>query len=223
MSSVFTAAPSPVPARIGPKVFADVPSAKELEDAKRAMEDVKRARNGAMLWVILLAGALVAAGVFIALLLSRAPPAPPPGEDTSPLHAQIAQQETTINTLRGNLTALQEKSQRFDGISEAEDTFKSTSIEIGKIVADKPTYGDIKKRTIQAKKTPTTEQWVIYEKGLEKGGPVWKGEDVAQVKASVEQQARDVQALMTQIKAIGPLQKPGPNPGTGPCVGPGCQ
>ena len=34
-----------MPARIGPKVFADVPSAKELEDARRAADVIEEQRQ----------------------------------------------------------------------------------------------------------------------------------------------------------------------------------
>ena len=77
-----------VPARIGPKVFADVPSAQELADAQRAVDNMRRGRNAATLWMILLAGALVAAGVFIFLLMGRPAPKTDPANDPAVLNVQ---------------------------------------------------------------------------------------------------------------------------------------
>jgi hypothetical protein len=205
-----------LPARIGPKVFADVPSARELEDAKRAAENARRGRNAVTIWLILLVGALVAAGAFIYLLLNEPAQAADPANDPVRLKEQIVQLESSLTTSRANLEAAQRRFESFAGLPEAEEKFRETSGRIAVIVADRPKYGDIKARTIRARPNPTTAQWVVYEQGR----PVWKGEDAAQVKASVEQQNRDLEGLLTQINATGPLTAPGPV--TPPCVGPAC-
>lgn len=203
-----------MPARIGPKVFADVPSAKELEDARRAADSMRRGRNAATLWLILMTGALIAAGVFIYFLLSRPAPTPNPADDPDTLRRQIAQLEGSLTTSRSNLEAAQKRFESFAGLPEAEERFREVSREIRGFVED-PKYGDIKARTIRAKPTPTTAQWLVYEKGQ----PVWKGEDASQVKASVEQQVRDLEELLRQINATGPVP---PASGPAPCVGPAC-
>jgi hypothetical protein len=206
-----------VPARVGPKVFADVPSAKELEDAKRAIENMRRGRTAATIWLILFAGALVAAGVFIFLLLTRPIEKPDAANDPALLRGKIAELEGSLTTSRSNFEDLQKRYETFAGLPETEEKFRDVSGKIRVFVDDKAKYGDIKARTIRAKPTPTRDQWAVYEKGR----PVWKGEDAGQVKASIEQQVRDLEALLLQINATGPLSTT-PGIGPNPCVGPNC-
>lgn len=213
----------PVAVRVGPKVFADIPSAQELVDARRAIDNMRRARNGAMLWVILLAGALVAAGVFIFLLMGRPEPKTDPANDPAKWAVEKKGLEDALKTSQANFEAFKTANAEFSGIPEAGQKYKDLSAKIKAFVDDTATYGDIKKRTIadSPNRTATTAQWAVYEKGA----PVWKGDNALQVKASLDQQGNDLDALLTQIKATGPKTPPigpGPGPGAASCVGPNC-
>lgn len=225
MSTVFQQQGAPLPARIGPKVFADVPSAKELEDAKRAVDTMRRSRDTLRMGLIAVAVALIAAVAAIAFLASQPPPkpAPPlPGDDPAVLKGQIGELQRNLDTTRANLTDAQTRLERFAGLPEAEEQFKKSSEEIARFVADRPTYGDIEKRTIRNGPPATKAQWATYKQGVAKEGrPTWKGEDAAQVKAGIDAQVRDLQSLLDQIRAAGPERPPAGNGGT-PCVGPNC-
>jgi hypothetical protein len=204
-----------VPARVGPKVFADVPSAKELDDAKRAIDNMRRGRTMATIWLILFAGALVAAGVFIFLLLTRPIDKPSPENDPVKLKEQIADLDKSLAASQRNFEDLQKVYAPFAGLPDAEVKFKKVSSEILPFVQDTAKYGNIERRTIRANPA-IAPQWVVYKKGVEKNGPVWKGENAAQVKADIDQQVTGLEALLTQIKATGPVPPPEP------CVGPSC-
>lgn len=223
MSTVFPSGGA-LPARVPPKVFADVPSARELEEAKRAVQDMRKSRNSMTLGLILMAGMLIAAAAFIVFLIVQPKPeAPPvdPKNDPAQLNQQITDLQATLKTSRENLAMAQEQLKPFDGIPEAQAQYAKLSNEIGGIVADTETYGNIKQRTIANRRNPTTDQWAVYERGVAKAGvPTWRGEDAGQVKASIQDQVNALSGLIEQIKATGPL--PTVVVGPPPCVGPNC-
>ena len=88
--------------RIAPKVFADIPSQKELDQARRA-------RRSATLWLVVLTTLLAAAIAFI--VFQALTNKPPPVDNTLPtqvadLTKKLGNSETALTAERAKLTKL---------------------------------------------------------------------------------------------------------------------
>lgn len=105
--------PSDNSPRVLPKVFADVPSAAELQSAKADAQAARRSRGSLMMVTVLLLGALVAAGAGLVYFANQAQALP----------VQVAELEDQITELKGTITereaTIAERDQAMEDLKKA--------------------------------------------------------------------------------------------------------
>lgn len=200
------------PVRIGPKVFADVPSQRELDEAKRAVEDAKKGRNGLAVWTVLLAGALIAAVAFIVYLtVLERPPAPDNTLFERIKTAELARDAAVAETgkKQQELTNLQSLVGEYRGIAERQRDFGQLQADIRSAISPpglaeperKAREADVRNR-LRLLKT----EWAAFDEGAK-----WAGTSKDQVQAGLDNQVNSLITLKGRIDGLG-LAPPPPKP-----------
>ncbi|MDP3738399.1 MAG: hypothetical protein Q8R02_13475 [Hyphomonadaceae bacterium] len=199
-----------VPVRVGPKVFADVPSQRELDDARKS-------RNGLVIWTVLLAGALIAAVAFIVYLTVLERPVP---VDNSIIErvkaAELARDGAVAETAKKQqeLTNLQSLVGEYRGIAERQRDFGQLQADIRAAISPpglpeaerKAREADVRNR-LRLLKT----EWAAFDEGAK-----WAGTSKDQVQAGLDNQVNSLITLKGRIDGLG-LAAPPPKP-AGPCT-----
>lgn len=199
--------------RIVPKVFADIPSQHELDSARRS-------RNGLALWVLLLAGALIAAVAFIVYLtvLQR----PPPPDNTLLTRMEAAEKARDealgqVTAKQTELTNLQSLVGGYRGIAEAQRQFGQLQADIRAAISP-PSLPDAERQAREAdvrnRLRLLRTEWATFDEGAK-----WAGTSKDQVQAGFENQVNTLVTLKQRIDGLGLPPPPAP-----PCNDPaGCK
>jgi hypothetical protein len=206
MVNVVPAAGNRPPARVLPKVFADVPSQRELDDARKA-------RKSMSVWVVLLVALLLGAGGLIAWEVLIGRPAIAEGIKTETEKFKEAETkrlaaEKSLKEEQGKYARLFNLYQPFETIAVAEEAVADLKSQIKTRVAE---YPDARARTLVSHRAA----WAAYDSSV-----VWKGAN----KDEVGQDLKGKQTLLNDLlQRIVELQPPAPNPRPPACPDPtGC-
>jgi cell division protein FtsL len=164
--------------RVGPKVFADVPSAAELADARKG-------RGQMAVWLVLLLGMLISTAAFLVFQLMTA------GTVKADLEKQVedAQEEVTRTKadyarLEGRLAELGEY-ERIDALSNQAAALRA---DIAKMLAD-PARADLRTRI-------PARDWRVYDTPF----PSWKDD----VEGRLNTHVTELQAFANRVESMGP-------------------
>ena len=206
MVNLVPAADNRAPPRVLPKVFADVPSQRELDDARRA----RKSMGG---WVALLLLLLIAAGGVIAWEFLIGRPAIAEGIKTETEKAKEADTkrvaaEKALKEEQAKYARLFNLYQPFETIAVAEEAVADLKSQIKTRITE---YPDARARTLVSHRAA----WAAYDSTV-----AWKGAN----KDEVGQDLKGKQTLLNDLlQRIVELQPPAPNPRPPACPDPtGC-
>lgn len=181
--------------RIGPKIFADVPSAAELASAQAAVAGARRGRSVFLLFTVLLLGALAAAVAFVfidrdgsQLKISELTTAN--GKLTEEKNLAVQKAEGEVKRLQGDNAALMASIAPYRAIANQEGQVNQLREQI-RSKTDQPAYSGFRMTAAERKALDSSAAWPAAALS----GVSWK----ERVQENLTQQLTQLEALQARV------------------------
>jgi len=176
--------------RVGPKVFADVPSSAELLSTQAELQSVKRSRSGMLVFTVLLLGLLIAAA-FAAFMLFQQSQA-----HTTVLNEANARTEAAEQELAEYRAQVAEDFGEFQTLNDKRARTRAIRAEIAAVIARYPRAQD---------RLRPDGDYLRYQTA----GGTWEGETRAVAENRLDSELERLGAELNAVRAYRPPVIPG--------------